>query len=148
MCVGERLKRASVGGPANTGVLLPLRMHVSMSAYAISFSRRHLAENVSSCHTTICAASHRALMHGGSLLLPWGPKPVNDAGAPEAPQMANLTIVFSTQPLGANCHSMAPPCSVLLFTLILTNSNPVWKHSQNSDRALPFTSPPSFCFFG
>lgn len=48
-------------------------------------------------------------MHEGSLLLPWGPKPVNDAGAPEAPQMANLTIVFSTQPLGANCHSMGPP---------------------------------------
>lgn len=59
MCVGERLKRASVGGPANTGVRLPLRMHASMFAYAISFSRRHLAENASSRHTTISAINAR-----------------------------------------------------------------------------------------
>lgn len=45
MCVGERLKRASSCGHANTGVLLPLCMRVCMFAYAISFSRRQLAAN-------------------------------------------------------------------------------------------------------
>lgn len=67
--------------------------------------------------------------------------------------MANLTIVFSNQPVRASTHPVGPPFSMLLFTPILTNSNPVQKHSQNAEWPFPPPAPstpfslPALLFF-